>query len=331
MTALKKISYLSAGLTGFLAVSCGVNAADIEKAVKKTNFVLIMTDDQGYADLGCYGADGFATPNLDLLARQGARFTDFYAAHGVCSASRVALLTGCYATRIGIYGALNPHADIGLNPDEQTIADLLKAEGYVSGIIGKWHLGHHKEFLPLQNGFDEYFGLPYSNDMWPVSHDGRPRPADYPALQLIEGNQVVGTIQTLDDQAKLTTSYTERAVQFIRGHKDAPFFLYMAHSMPHVPLAVSDRFKGKSKQGLYGDVIIEIDWSVGQVMQALDENGLTDNTLVIFLSDNGPWLNYGNHAGSTGPLREGKGSEWEGGVRVPCIMRWPGQIKPGTG
>ena len=277
------------------------------------NIVIILTDDQGYADVGCYGATGFATPNLDRMAREGVRFTDFYVAQAVCSASRAALLTGCYPNRVGIFGALGPASKHGIGAGEKTIADLLKTRGYVTAIYGKWHLGHHPPFLPTRHGFDHYFGLPYSNDMRP--------------LPLMEQER---TIEHSPDQAKLTTWYTERAVKFIEKNADRPFFLYVAHNMPHVPLHVSDKFRGKSKQGLYGDVIMELDWSVGRILNALKERGLDDKTLVIFTSDNGPWLSYGNHAGSAGPLREGKGTTWDGGQREPCIMRWPGKIPAGT-
>jgi arylsulfatase len=230
-----------------------------------------------------------------------------------------------------------PWAEHGIHEDEVTIAEMLKEQGYATGIFGKWHLGHHKKFLPLQHGFDEYLGIPYSNDMWPVDFDGtavtdsslRPWKARYPPLPLVEGNEKIRELTTLEDQGILTTLYTEKAVDFIQRHKDAPFFLYVPHSMPHVPLGVSDKFKGKSRQGMYGDVMMEIDWSVGQILNALEENGLEDNTLVIFTTDNGPWLNFGNHAGSTGGLREGKGTSFEGGQRVPCIMRWPGMIPEG--
>jgi len=310
------------------------------KSEKPTNFVVILADDQGYADVGCFGAEGFQTPNLDGMARQGMRFTNFHTAQAVCSASRASLLTGCYPNRIGIRGALMPASKIGLNPEEKTIAEVLKAKGYTCGIFGKWHLGHHPQFLPLRHGFDEYLGLPYSNDMWPVGYDGKPlaghpnpRPANaakYPTLALIDGDMKVTEIGTHEDQATLTTRYTERAVQFIEKNKDRPFFLYVPHSMPHVPIAVSSKFKGRSKRGLYGDVIMEIDWSVGQILETLRRNGLEEHTLVIFTSDNGPWLNFGNHAGSPGPLREGKGTSWEGGKRVPCLMRWPGVTPAGT-
>jgi len=298
------------------------------------NVVLINIDDQGYADLGCYGARGFQTPNIDRLAGEGMRFSDFYVSQAVCSASRASLLTGCYAERVGISGALSPWAQHGLNPEEETIADLLKARGYATGIIGKWHLGHLPEFLPLTQGFDEYFGLPYSNDMWPIGFDGKPAregwKAFYPPLPLIEGNKTIEEIRSLDDQAALTTRYTEKAVDFINRHRNRPFFLYLAHSMVHVPLGVSEKFRGKSEQGMYGDVMMEVDWSVGEVMNALKRNNLDDNTLVIYTSDNGPWLNMGNHAGSALPLREGKGTAFEGGARVPCIMRWPGRIEAGA-
>ena len=305
-----------------------------------TNFVIVYTDDQGYADVGCYGAKDFKTPHLDQMAEEGMRFTDFYVSQAVCSASRAALLTGCYSNRVSILGALMPWSKNGLHAEEQTIADVLKTKEYATGVFGKWHLGHHKPFLPLQHGFDEYLGLPYSNDMWPVDFDGtpiteknpskKPWKLKYPQLPLIEGNEKVDEIRTLADQATLTTRYTERAVGFIEKNKDRPFFLYVPHSMPHVPLGVSDKFKGKSKQGMYGDVIMEIDWSVGQITKALRTHGLEDNTLVIFASDNGPWLNFGNHGGNAKPLREGKGTMWDGGARVPCIMRWPGHIRPGS-
>jgi arylsulfatase len=299
------------------------------------NVIIIFMDDMGYGDLECYGGFPYHTPNINKLAAEGMRFTNFYAAQAVCSASRAALLTGCYPNRIGISGALFPNSKIALNPEEETIAELFKAKGYATGMVGKWHLGQKEPFLPLQHGFDEYVGLPYSNDMWPVNYDGKPadtstNPGKFPSLPLIENNRTVKYIHTMQDQGELTTLYTQRAVKFIHQNKGKPFFLYLAHSMPHVPIEASSKFKGKSAGGLYGDVMEEIDWSVGEVMKALDANGLTKNTLVIFTSDNGPWLTFGNHAGNTGGLREGKGTAWEGGVRVPCIMRWPGKIPSGT-
>ena len=299
------------------------------------NVVIILMDDMGFGDMECYGGFPYHTPHINKLADDGMRFTNFYVGQAVCSASRCALLTGCYPTRLGISGALMPDSKIALNPKEETIAEVLKAAGYKTGMIGKWHLGSKEPFLPLQQGFDEYLGLPYSNDMWPVDYNGKPLDTStfrgkYPPLPLIEGNKPIRFIRTLDDQAELTTIYTERAVSFINKNKSHPFFLYLAHSMPHVPIAASSKYKGKSGAGLYGDVMEEVDWSVGEVLKALDKNGLSKNTFVIFTSDNGPWLTFGNHAGSTGGFREGKGTAWEGGLRVPCIMKWPGKIAAGS-
>src|SRR6185436_7871936 len=292
-------------------------------AAKPPNIVLIFCDDLGYGDVGCYGAKGYKTPNIDRLAKEGMRFTDFYVPQAVCSASRAALLTGCYPNRVGILGALGPNAKIALNTNELTIAKMLKARGYATAIYGKWHLGRPSQFLPPSYGFDDYFGLPYSNDMWPRHPES---PTNYPPLPLLEGTNVV---QLMPDQTQLTTWYTERAVKFIERNRSQPFFLYLAHNMPHVPLHVSSKFAGKTRRGLFGDVIEEIDWSVGEVLAALKRLQLEDNTLVIFTSDNGPWLSYGDHAGSTAGLREGKATEFEGGVREPFIARWPGQIPAG--
>ncbi len=323
--------------TGAAALSMGFLKGCRKAAPLKpwTNFVIIFTDDQGYADLGCYGARGYETPVIDRMAKEGMRFTDFYVAQAVCSASRAALLTGCYPNRVSLLGALGPHAKVGLHPDEMTIAEVLKQKDYATGIFGKWHLGNHKPFLPLQQGFDEYLGLLYSNDMWPIDYDGELAPeghnkATYPWPALMEGNEKVAEIRGFGDQDKLTTLYTERAVRFITKNKGRPFFLYVPHSMLHTPLGVSDKFRGKSEQGMYGDVMMEIDWSVGEILKTLEKYGLEENTLIIFTSDNGPWLNFGNHAGSAGPFREGKGTAWEGGVRVPCVMRWPGRVPAGT-
>jgi arylsulfatase len=308
--------------TIILACCCTSDVPAAEETGRPPNIVLIFTDDQGYADVGAYGAKGFETPNLDRLAAEGRRFTDFYVAQPVCSASRAALLTGCYPNRIGIHGALGPGARHGIHSNEVTVAEVLKPRGYATAIFGKWHLGHHPEFLPGRHGFDEYFGLPYSNDMWPHHPT-----ATFPDLPLIEGETI---LEYNPDQRRLTTQCTERAVRFIEENRDEPFFLYVPHPMPHVPLFVSDRHRGVSEQGLYGDVIREIDWSVGEILKALEREGLEERTWVMFMSDNGPWLSYGDHAGSTGTLREGKGTVWEGGVRVPCIMRWPGRIPAGT-
>jgi len=291
---------------------------------RKPNFVIIFTDDQGYSDVGCFGAQGFETPNLDRMAAEGVRFTDFYVAAPSCTPSRAALMTGCYPQRVSLPRVLGPKSKIGISDQEQTIADLLKEVGYATACYGKWHLGDSPQFLPLRHGFDDYFGLPYSNDMWP----NHPTSKNYPdPLPLIDGETV---IERNPDQRQLTTWYTEHAVKFIEEHKDGPFFLYLAHSMPHVPLHVSDKFRGKSAQGLFGDVIMEIDWSVGQVLATLKRLGIDEDTMVMFTSDNGPWLRYGNHAGSARPLREGKGTTFDGGQREPCIMRWPGRIPAGS-
>jgi arylsulfatase A-like enzyme len=300
------------------------------------NVVVVLVDDLGYADIGPFGAST-PTPHLDRMAREGMRFTDFVVSSAVCSASRAALLTGCYHRRVGIDGALGPDAQTGLGDGETTIAELCRQQGYATACFGKWHLGHHPRFLPLQHGFDEYFGLPYSNDMWPLHPDYAQLPADarqrkqgYPDLPLLEGNRIVDAEVTGADQASLTTWYTERAVSFIERNKDLPFFLYVPHSMVHVPLFVADGFRGRSGRGLYGDAVMEIDWSVGQILDALRRNGLDDRTLVVFTSDNGPWLSYGDHAGAAGPLREGKGTMFEGGMRVPTILRWPGRVPAGA-
>lgn len=309
-----------------LALLAGLRAAfpAPTESERPPNVVLIFCDDLGYADVGCYGARGYKTPNIDRLARQGVRFTDFYVAQAVCSASRAALLTGCYPNRINVLGALHPLVKIGIHSNEVTIAELLKQRDYATAIYGKWHLGHHPPFLPTRHGFDDYFGLPYSNDMWPHHPTTK---TNYPPLPLIEGEQ---TIQLMPDQTQLTTWYTERAVRFIERNKARPFFLYLPHTMPHVPLFVSDKFRGKSKRGLFGDVIQEIDWSVGQIMAVLKQHRLDEHTLVVFTSDNGPWLSYGDHGGSAGRLREGKGTTFEGGARVPFIARWPGKIPGGS-
>ena len=229
-----------------------------------------------------------------------------------------------------------PYSNHGINENEVTIAEILKEKGYATGIFGKWHLGHHKKFLPNNHGFDTYLGIPYSNDMWPVDFDGNQisdtsswRKKSYPQLPLIKDLEKVEEIKTLEDQAKLTTLYTEKSVEFIESNIDKPFFLYLPHTMPHVPIAVSEKFLGKSKQGLYGDLMMELDWSVGEIIKTLKKNNILENTLVIFTSDNGPWLNFGNHAGSTGGLREGKGTSFEGGQRVPTVMMWPNVIPKG--
>lgn len=297
-------------------------------AAAPPNIVIIFMDDMGYADVGCFGAQGYQTPNIDRLAAEGRKFTNFHVAQPVCSASRCALMTGCYPNRVGIHGALGPSAKHGINADETTVAELVKQKGYATAAVGKWHLGSLPQFLPVKHGFDEYYGIPYSNDMWP--YHPQAKPGAYPKLPMIENDHVVDEEITPEDQTHLTTDYTARGVKFIEKNKSRPFLLYLAHSMVHVPLFVSGKFKGKSGKGLFGDVMMEVDWSVGRIMDTLKKNGLEDNTWIIFTSDNGPWLNYGDHAGSAGPLREGKGTCWEGGTRVAGIMKWPGKIPAGS-
>ena len=307
-------------LVGGLSAECPVLA-------QTPNVVIIFTDDQAYADLGCYGGEHVVTPHLDRLATQGMRFTDFYVAQAVCGASRAALLTGCYPNRLGMLAAPGPSAKHGIHERELLLSELLKQKGYATAAIGKWHLGHHVKFLPKQHGFDSYFGLPYSNDMWPFHPESG---SQFPDLPLIEGDRIINPKVTSEDQNMLTRWYTEHAVEFIKTNQEQPFFLYLAHTMPHVPLHTSEEFRGKTGKGLFADVIAEIDDSVGQVLTTLQECGLDEKTLVIFTTDNGPWMSYGNHAGSAGPLREGKGTSFEGGVRVPCLMRWPGRIPSGV-
>jgi arylsulfatase A-like enzyme len=301
-----------------LAAVCGAQPVPS----RPPNVVLVYADDLGYGDIGAYGAPRIRTPHIDRLAVEGVRFTDFYVAQAVCSASRAALLTGAYPNRIGILGALMPESTIGIADGDTTLAQLLKGRGYATAIYGKWHLGHLPPFLPTRHGFDEYLGLPYSNDMWPNHPEKK-----FPPLPLYSGDAVL----TLNpDQSQLTGAYTRQAVAFIEAHRGRPFFVYLAHTMPHVPIFASERFRGRSRQGLYGDVIEELDDSVGQVLAALRRLSLERDTLVVFASDNGPWLSYGDHAGSAGPLREGKGTAFEGGVRVPFVARWPGRIPAGT-
>ncbi len=300
-----------------------------KSSVEKPNFIIIFTDDQGYADLGCYGAKGFTTPNLDNMAKEGMRFTNFYVASPACSPSRAALLTGSYPVRVGVPTVLYPVSPTGLDSSEITIAEILKRQGYTTACVGKWHVGDHPTMMPTNQGFDEYFGIPYSNDMWPWRHDykkEKPRSELYPDLPLYLNNKI---IERNPDQNQIIKRYTEYAVQFIEKNKNKPFFLYLPHTMPHVPLGVSEKFEGKTTYGRYGDVIEEIDWSVGKILNTLRKNNLDHKTLVIFTTDNGPWLTYGNHAGKAFPLREGKGTTFEGGMRVPCIMRWTDNIPAG--
>ncbi|MGD9723512.1 MAG: sulfatase [Pirellulales bacterium] len=332
-----KLKHRLAAVVAIVAAAVALGPANARAAdpPAQPNIVIVFCDDLGYGDVGAFGAAGYQTPNIDRLAAAGVRCTRFYVAQAVCSASRAALLTGCYPNRIGIRGALGPQAVVGIHDDELTLGELAKQRNYATAIFGKWHLGHHPQFLPTRHGFDTYFGLPYSNDMWPHHPELRPLPAAqrktrFPDLPLFDDERVAIPAVTSEQQRHLTTWYTEHAVEFIERSKDRPFLLYLAHSMPHVPLHVSDKFDGQTKRGLFGDVIEEIDWSVGQVAAALEKHGLAQRTLVIFTADNGPWLSYGDHAGSAGPLREGKGTAWEGGVREPFIARWPGVIPAGS-
>lgn len=324
----KKI-IVSIFLTGFIFF-----ATQAQNLLKSPNIVIFYMDDMGYGDMTITGATGYRTPNLDRLAHDGALFTQYYSPAPVCSASRAGLLTGCYPVRVGITGVLFPNSITGLNPTEEIIPELLKKKKYTSCIIGKWHLGDDAKFMPTQQGFDQYYGLPYSNDMWPYGNakrgDKTPSVTQTdPPLWLYEGNKKVQEIKTADDMDMLTTQYTQRAVSFIKQNSKNPFFLYIAHTMPHIPLAVSTKFQGKSEQGEYGDVMMEIDWSVGEIVKELKAIGATNNTLIIFTSDNGPWISYGDHAGASGAFREGKFTVFEGGQRVPCIMKWPDVIPKG--
>ncbi len=281
-------------------------------AQTKPNIVFIYADDLGYGDLGCYGSKVNRTPHLDQLAKDGIRFTDFYSAAPVSSPSRAALLTGRYPIRMGINHVFFPESFTGLPASEITLGEVLQKQSYRTAIVGKWHLGHMPQFLPLQNGFDEYFGIPYSNDMRSVVY--------------MRGNEVE---QFRVNQDSITYTYTQEALRFIEQNTNQPFFLYLPHNMPHVPLAASANFKDKSANGLYGDVIEELDWSVGQVLKKLDELGLDKNTIVVFSSDNGPWLTEGPMGGVATPLFQGKGTTWDGGQRVPAIIRWKGKIRGG--
>jgi arylsulfatase len=302
-----------ASLAVFTLSACTSGHLEIEPSASAPNVIVVLADDLGYGDVGAFGYGGLATPHLDRLAAEGILFTNFYSAAPICSPSRAALLTGSYPVRIGVTSVLEPNSPVGLNPEEVTLAELLKSKGYATAAVGKWHLGDDKTFLPTRQGFDEYFGLPYSNDMSP--------------LPLLENEE---PLEYSPDQSQLTRRYTEKACDFIARNRERPFFLYLAHTMPHVPLAVSEDFEGKSEQGLYGDVVMELDGSVGQLLDTLEELIIAGNTLVVFTSDNGPWLAYGNHAGSAGPLRDGKFTTFEGGQRVPGIVRWPDRIQRST-
>jgi arylsulfatase A-like enzyme len=310
---------------------------------KTPNFIVIFTDDQGYEDIGCFGSPKIKTPNLDKLAAEGRKFTSFYSANSVCSPSRAALMTGCYPTRVSVPGVLFPRHKEGLNPDEITIAELLKTKGYATSCIGKWHIGHKPKFLPTRQGFDSYYGIPYSNDMTidpeaKLAADINLREGftidriknEKPKKNLVPLMRNEEVVEYPCDQTTLTKRYTEEAVKFIEKNENKPFFLYLPHTMPHIPLFASKNFKGKSERGPYGDTIEEIDWSVGEIMKTLRENNLDENTLVIYTSDNGPWKLKEGRGGSAYPLRGYKFQTYEGGMRVPCIMSWKGKIPSGT-
>ncbi|WP_281631594.1 sulfatase family protein [Flavobacterium luteolum] len=325
----RKLLLLTAVSTFFNFPNAG--AQSVKTSGSRPNIIIINMDDMGYGDTEPYGMTNIATPNFNKAAQQGIRLTNFNAAQPVCSASRASLMTGSYSNRVGIPGALMPQSPIALNPDEETIATVLKKAGYKTAMLGKWHLGSKAPYLPVHYGFESFFGLPYSNDMWPVDFNYKPVKASKgrPYLTLLEGDKAVDTIRTLDDQARLTTLYTEKAVSFINENKKKNFFLYLAHPMPHVPLAVSDKFKGKSELGIFGDVIMELDWSVGEIRKALRDSKIDKKTILIITSDNGPWKMYGDWAGSSAGFREGKGTSFEGGTRVPCIIIWPDNIPAG--
>lgn len=315
-------------------VASGLFSAPSNANEDRPNFIIIFTDDQGYNDLGCFGSEKIKTPNIDQLAKEGRKFTSFYVACSVCSPSRAALLTGCYPKRVGLHKhVLFPQSDYGLNPTEYTIADHLKSLGYATACVGKWHLGHHPELLPRQQGFDSYFGIPYSNDM---SHPDNKRPARDSSdglwanqassmthfnTPLVQNEEI---IEVPVDQRMVTRRYTDKAIEFVTENKEKPFFLYLPHSMPHIPLYVPEDVYDKDPQNAYTCVIEHIDAEVGRLMKTVDDLGLTEKTYIIYTTDNGPWLQFKNHGGSAGPLRAGKGTTFEGGQRVPCVIRGPG-------
>ncbi|MBD3273810.1 MAG: sulfatase-like hydrolase/transferase, partial [Candidatus Marinimicrobia bacterium] len=320
----------SAGLAAGAALLPGFLSCSDVRAAERPNIVIIFCDDLGYGDLTSFGHPTIHTPNLDELAAGGQKWTSFYAAASVCTPSRAGLVTGRYPIRSGMCSdesrVLFPDSTGGLPASEITIAEALKDAGYATGCVGKWHLGHLQQYLPPNHGFDYYFGIPYSNDMSPEQNDWEGA-QDFPPTPLIEGLE---TIEKEPDQSFITERYTEKAVQFIRDNADQPFFLYFPHTFPHTPLYANPDFEDTSLRGLYGDVVEEIDWSVGEVMRTLREEGIEDNTLVVFTSDNGPWLVMGERGGSAGLLRHGKGTTWEGGMREPTIFYWPGKIQPGV-
>jgi len=309
-------------------------------AEDKPNFIVIFTDDQGYNDLGCFGSKTIKTPNIDRMATEGRKYTSFYVPCSVCSPSRAALLTGCYPKRVGMHRhVLFPKSDYGLNPQEHTIADQRKSIGYATACIGKWHLGHHAETLPRSNGFNSYFGIPYSNDMNHPDNQGKPNTpsdelwADQATAVTAWNTPLIRNEEIVElpvDQRTVTRRYTDEAISFVESNKDKPFFLYLPHSMPHIPLYVPEDVYDAGPQNAYKCVIEHIDAEVGRLVQTVRDLGMSDNTYIIYTSDNGPWLRFKNHGGSAFPLRAGKSTTFEGGQRVPCVMWAPGRIPAGT-
>ncbi len=330
---LKMVGASAAAVAAAPALAAPAKTANSKKGAKP-NFIVIYADDQGYGDLGCYGSKTLKTPHIDKMCAEGMKFTDFYVTAPVCSPTRSSLMTACYPRRVGMHQhVLFPNSTRGLNPKEITIAELLKKQGYATACVGKWHMGHQKKFLPTSQGFDYYYGVPFSNDMWlPANMTYAPDaklPDDLDDAKRKSGEHKRSTVPLMRNeevieypanQPELTERYTQEVVKFITANKSGPFFVYLPHTMPHYPLHVSEKFKGKSGAGVFGDVIACIDWGVGEILKALKDLGIDDNTLVIYTSDNGP------AAGSAGPLRGKKGSTWEGGMREPCVMRWPGKI-----
>tara|TARA_R110002126_G_scaffold22865_5_gene81088 strand:- start:10225 stop:11616 length:1392 start_codon:yes stop_codon:yes gene_type:complete len=327
----------------FITASFSFKAVFAQAKNSKPNIVIVFTDDQGYQDVGVFGSPLISTPNLDSMAKNGMKFTDFYSASSVCSPSRAALLTGSYPNRVGVPEVLWPSLPGGLSNEETTIANMLKTRDYATACIGKWHLGDKQEYLPTSQGFDIYYGIPFSNDMSVnpkskiskniVFREGmtldslREKKWRGSRVPLLKQDEV---IEYPVNQSTITQRYTEQAIHFIKENKNERFFLYLAHSMPHVPLYASANFKGKSKRGLYGDAVEEIDWSVGEILKTLKEQGLDENTLVVFTSDNGPWTSRGEHGGSALPLSGHKNETFEGGFRVPMIAQWNGKIEPAS-
>ena len=321
-------SLVAVSSVGAFLSSCTTHNSN-ETSSAKPNFIVIYCDDMGYGDLACFGNPTIRTPHLDRMAMEGQKWTSFYVSASVSSPSRAGLLTGRLGVRTGMYGnarrVLFPGSPKGLPQEELTLPELLREGGYATGMVGKWHIGHHTESMPLANGFDYFYGSPFSNDM-SKKEQAKVGNVTYPYEYIIYDQEKV--VEKEPDQTQLTKRFTEKAVSYIESHKDKPFFLYLAHPMPHWPVYASEAFQGKSARGVYGDCIEEVDWSVGQIMQALKDNGLDKNTLVVFTSDNGPWLPYKQEAGTSGPLRDGKASHCEGGFRVPCII-WGDMVKQG--